>query len=198
MIKFYCSLVSGNNKNEIEISKLLIDNLLNFLLWRVKKPDQEIIRLKYAICNLIIEILKKPDNGDTILILNQNGLELKTIFEYTINFIKLSLIDILDNSNMELSHIIMYKKKKRNTASNYVGNINSLGNIVGNLADLQFKDNVTSTFKDFDSKYMMSARSMSDQSKNSLNIRTIPSLKFKRKQIGNILKNYTHNTKTNI
>jgi hypothetical protein len=45
--------------------------------------------------------------------LNQNGLELRNIYEYTIHFTKVQLVTIIDEQNLEISdRIIRYRKKR--------------------------------------------------------------------------------------
>lgn len=112
MIDFFTSCIGNGNSNENIIAGVLINNLLNFLLFRVEDLDEEMLSLKYATSKLIDQILKKENSSDAILLLNQNGMELKIIYDYTIHFTKLQLIEIIENQNLEVSQMIHYKKKQ--------------------------------------------------------------------------------------
>lgn len=113
IVDFMSSCISGDNENDKIISKCLINLLLNFLMVRLKTVGDDVLSLKYSTSKLIISILQKFNNDETMMSLNQNGLELRTIYEYTIHFTKIQLVTIIHDQNLEISdRIIRYKKKR--------------------------------------------------------------------------------------
>lgn len=96
IVDFMSSCIEGENENDKIVSKCLINLLLNFLMVRLKTVNTDILGLKYSTSRLIISILQKQNNAETMMSLNQNGLELRNIYEYTIHFTKVQLVTIID------------------------------------------------------------------------------------------------------
>lgn len=112
IVDLLTSSVGDNNENEVIISECLINLLMNFLLVRLHQIDSEIINLKYSAAKLIIQILKKKNSELTFLQLNQNGLELKTIYEYTIFLTKHQLIDLILKNKLDYKNKLVFLKQQ--------------------------------------------------------------------------------------
>ena len=67
IVKFFTSSIGPNDTNEKTACSLLVNNLLNFLLYRGKNLDLEEMNLKYEVSKLVIQILKKENAQSTIL-----------------------------------------------------------------------------------------------------------------------------------
>lgn len=111
IIDFLTSCVGDNNKNESIIARTLVNSLLNFLLYRITNMSGDTTALKLSTTKLLIQILKKKTAEKTFAILNQNGLELKIIYEYTLFLAKVLVCQLIVSHKMvDGMNLIKFKK----------------------------------------------------------------------------------------
>lgn len=88
------------------------NKLLKFFFVSVVDADSEVMALKYSVSRLLVSILSKGGNHSSYNKLNESSLEMKRVYQFTVDFTKRLLLKLIVRNGLASKEQLVYVDKE--------------------------------------------------------------------------------------